>query len=443
MDTKKTALVLSGGGSRGAYEVGVWQALRYMGIKPDMVYGTSVGSINGAMVVQDKLDLAVSLWKELETDMIFDINLTEGRQSNSGLKEFLEKSFPDFKEKKGLLSRTPKAKKTAAKANDLFDKIEIAGFSLNEMQAYAKEILTNGGAGNTGLRKLLEKYVDETAIRNSKVEYGLTTVEIPTFTPHHLYINDIPKGLLHDYILASSAVFPAIKAQEINGKKFIDGGFADVMPINMAIKRGASHIICVYLDALGVKQEAKLQEDSSSPEEIITIESKWDLGNVLTFDKQNAARLINLGFLDALKTYDILQGEYYTFPRGEFDKKTLRDADAAAKVFELNPEIIYKRDNLNKILKEEIEKLKKYTDVPSWKEIPKDMSLRKAFFKEKAQDHLAIFKEGLLDSVLAIAIAQGMKDYPEVSEFFTRRGIKNINSDHVSCAHYLLKAGLV
>ena len=49
---RRTALVLSGGGSRGAYQCGVWQALSELGIKIDIVVGVSVGAINGAMVVQ-------------------------------------------------------------------------------------------------------------------------------------------------------------------------------------------------------------------------------------------------------------------------------------------------------------------------------------------------------------------------------------------------------
>ncbi|MFR4798878.1 MAG: patatin-like phospholipase family protein, partial [Lentihominibacter sp.] len=64
---KKTALVLSGGGSRGAYEIGVWKALKTLGIQIDMVMGTSVGAINGAMIVQDDLNLAENLWLQLET----------------------------------------------------------------------------------------------------------------------------------------------------------------------------------------------------------------------------------------------------------------------------------------------------------------------------------------------------------------------------------------
>ena len=58
---KKTALVLSGGGSRGAYEIGVWKALKKLRIRIHMAFGTSVGAINSAMVVQKDLKLAEEL----------------------------------------------------------------------------------------------------------------------------------------------------------------------------------------------------------------------------------------------------------------------------------------------------------------------------------------------------------------------------------------------
>ena len=82
METKeKTALVLGGGGARGAYEIGAWQALRETGQKIDMVFGASVGAINGAMVVQDAFDLAVTLWKEAKTEMVIDTSLIKSKRS--------------------------------------------------------------------------------------------------------------------------------------------------------------------------------------------------------------------------------------------------------------------------------------------------------------------------------------------------------------------------
>ena len=77
---KKTAFVLSGGGSRGAYEIGVWKALKELGVEIDMVFGTSVGAINGAMVAQDEPELAEKLWKQMETGH----DLRPGYGSGSG-----------------------------------------------------------------------------------------------------------------------------------------------------------------------------------------------------------------------------------------------------------------------------------------------------------------------------------------------------------------------
>jgi len=52
------ALVLSGGGARGAYQIGVWKALRELNIDIVAVYGTSVGAINGALIAYGDYDFA-------------------------------------------------------------------------------------------------------------------------------------------------------------------------------------------------------------------------------------------------------------------------------------------------------------------------------------------------------------------------------------------------
>lgn len=49
----KRALVLAGGGAKGSYQVGVWKALAELGWKPDIITGTSVGCLNGALFVLD------------------------------------------------------------------------------------------------------------------------------------------------------------------------------------------------------------------------------------------------------------------------------------------------------------------------------------------------------------------------------------------------------
>ncbi len=95
----KTALVLGGGGARGAYEIGVWQALREMNLRPDIITGSSVGAINGAVIAQDSFDMAVNLWKEISTPMVVDIG--KSRSKGSQLKKLLSKYLDETKIRKG------------------------------------------------------------------------------------------------------------------------------------------------------------------------------------------------------------------------------------------------------------------------------------------------------------------------------------------------------
>ena len=66
------AIVLAGGGSKGAYEIGVWKALRKLHISYDIVTGTSVGALNAALMVQKDYLRAMLLWHNLKSDMVYD-----------------------------------------------------------------------------------------------------------------------------------------------------------------------------------------------------------------------------------------------------------------------------------------------------------------------------------------------------------------------------------
>jgi NTE family protein len=73
---RPVAFVLSGGASLGAIQVGMLQALAEAGLEPDLVVGTSVGSLNGAVVAeQPSLDRAVTVlertWKGLRRRQVF------------------------------------------------------------------------------------------------------------------------------------------------------------------------------------------------------------------------------------------------------------------------------------------------------------------------------------------------------------------------------------
>lgn len=283
---KRRALVLSGGGSRGAYQIGVWKALTELGWTFDMVIGVSVGALNGSMVVQDEQLLAENLWRDLETDHVFDVT-------------------------------------SDAQTTD-----------------FALEFLKQGGAGTHGLKKFVDTYIDDQKIRDARMDLGVLVVEFPSLKPYYLWKEDIPKGRIGDFVMASSSAFPALQVYEIDGKKFVDGGFENNLPIHMAVDRGATDIVAVYLDAIGKFNKEK-ELASAENVNLTFIQTKWDLGNFLLFDRKNTARIIRLGYLETMKAFGVFDGNFYSFVKGEIEKRQLRGADVAAKIFELDPLILY------------------------------------------------------------------------------------------------------
>ena len=63
-------LVFMGGAAKGAYHLGVWQALRELDIPIRAVTGASIGSINGALVAQGDFDRAIETWHSIRMDQI-------------------------------------------------------------------------------------------------------------------------------------------------------------------------------------------------------------------------------------------------------------------------------------------------------------------------------------------------------------------------------------
>ena len=278
---EKYALVLSGGGARGAYEIGVWQALRELEIPIHIVTGASVGALNGCLVAQNKFDEAVELWERIETHHVFDVN-EDG-----------------------------------------------SGFKIN--------------TGTSGLAEIIREYADEDAIRNSEIDFGLVMVQLPDMKPHYLFVDQIEKGKLHDCVHASASFFPALEAVEIDGKKYIDGGYADVMPVKMAVEHGADHVIAVYLDGLGRLRRNRLKKAEEQTKSLRMIRSHWNLGDVLSFDINNTKRIMRLGYLDTMKAFEKIDGFKFSFEKDSFNTHDLLGADAAADAFGLDPSVIYNK----------------------------------------------------------------------------------------------------
>lgn len=263
---KKHALVLAGGGSRGSYQIGAWQALRELDWRIDLVTGTSVGALNGAMVVQDDFDQALAMWSRLETGMVLDMDEGSVEQMKTGL----------------------------------FGTIGVFG----------RELVKRGGAGYTSLQSIVQEFVHEDRVRASSRELGIVTVEMLHLSPRKLFTGEIEPGRLCDYLLASAACFPAFHSYEIDHVKYIDGGYTDNLPIQMALDRGAEEVVAVDLGGIGVGNKALLKAPN-----VTCVQCGWDLGNFLVFDKASSKRNIRLGYLDTMKAFQVYDGRSFAFVR--------------------------------------------------------------------------------------------------------------------------------
>ena len=87
----KRAVVLSGGGAKGGYEIGVWKALRRLDIDYDIVTGTSVGALIGELMVQKDYDKALKLWYFMDYSKVMDIEINGRFSTKKGREEIVKK----------------------------------------------------------------------------------------------------------------------------------------------------------------------------------------------------------------------------------------------------------------------------------------------------------------------------------------------------------------
>ena len=267
----KRAIVLSGGGARGAYQVGVWKTLRKLGIKYDIVTGTSIGSINGLMMVQNDYFKTLWLWISIGFDVIYD------------------SKFPN-------------------KYDTLSEMIDI-------YKEYVKHFLKQGGISTSKISNLIDHIFNWNKFSNSKIDYGLVTYNFTKKQPLSIIKKDLKENQVVEYVMASACCYPAFQKAEINGEKYIDGGYYDNMPINLAIEMGAEEIIAVDLEAIGFKKPIE-----KSNIKITYIKPRNDIGPFLVFDKKLAIRAIKYGYYDTMKQFNKLDGDKYTFKLNQLKK---------------------------------------------------------------------------------------------------------------------------
>ena len=267
----KKGLVLEGGGTKGAYQIGAYEALRDLGIKITGIAGTSIGALNGAFIAQGDFKAMKDIWVNYDYKSFMDID---------------EDTYERYKN-------------IEMKAKNLHDVVDLMN------KARKKQ-----GIDITPLRKLLEEKINEDKIRKSNIDFGITTAYWDgKIFPQLLYVEDIPRGRLVDYLIASASL-PIFDLDKLDDKLYLDGMFSDNIPINMLAQRGYDDIVVIRLvdDFLGKRIINKYNNLN-----LKVIVPSQSLGGSLNKDKDHMESNIKLGYLDTMKAYKRYDGVKYFF----------------------------------------------------------------------------------------------------------------------------------
>lgn len=255
-------LVLAGGGARGSYQIGVKRALDELGFQPTVFTGTSVGCLNAALFAQEMDDIAESMWLTISDK---DVLVMPEKLWGKELLEFL------------------------------------------------RDVRDGNGMDVSPLEESVRMLIDEPRLRSLSVKYGLITVNRHTLKPLEVGLDEIPEGQLADYMMASAACFPAIRPHQVGTEEYIDGGYYENMPIDLAARLGADDIVAVNLDGIGFSRRPKAKNIK-----VRYVESYWPLGAILKFDPSLSRRNIKLGYLDTYRAFHKLKGVAYSFSAAEY-----------------------------------------------------------------------------------------------------------------------------
>jgi NTE family protein len=186
-----TAFVLGGGGLLGAVEVGMLRALLEAGVRPDLIVGTSVGALNGALVATDPeprvVDRLVRLW-----------------ESAAGSGEV----YGD-----GPVRQVTRAVRT--------------GTHLHSTKP---------------LRDRLHQELGDLAFAELAVPFQCCAASIERAAEH--WFTD---GRVVDAVVASAAVPGLLRAAEVDGEHYLDGGIVNSIPVGRAVECGATTVFVLQV----------------------------------------------------------------------------------------------------------------------------------------------------------------------------------------------------
>lgn len=259
-----TALVLSGGGAKGAYEIGVWKALIELDLVRNItaVSGTSIGALNGALFVDGDYDKAANLWETLTSEKVLKPNILP-------FIKCLYSLVPGISKKRDLLS------------SGLLCFSDLGLFSSNV------------------LKNIIYKTIDLNQISLSRMHFYVTCTEFPQMKAVYFKLNKQSHSHIRKVLMASAALPVIFDDVDINKKNYYDGGLVDNTPIKPLYDLGYRKFIVVLL---GKKNGFNTEKFPDGEFTIIAPQKRLGgfFKGTLNFDPELSVKNMALGYDDAI-----------------------------------------------------------------------------------------------------------------------------------------------
>ena len=253
----KIGLVFAGGGGKGAYQVGVWKAIKEYELDQRItaISGTSVGALNGVLFATSSVDRARDVWLNISPDKILSLDFTSWLQKFQGNVIDIPQSIVELFAGRGVFSRK-------------------------------------------GLTEIIQQSVHLSLINTRSIPVYATAYDARKRQPHYFLLNRLSDDEKLRALLASSALPFVFDPVKINNQTYWDGGLTDNTPVTPLYDMGCSTILVVHLNRTTVIDESKY-----SNAKIIEIFPKDSLGELfdgtLDFSPTNAQIRIGQGYRDA------------------------------------------------------------------------------------------------------------------------------------------------
>jgi NTE family protein len=262
---RRLGLCLSGGGARGAYQVGCLKALEELGIleKVYAISGTSIGSVNASLLACKTVDEMKDLWINYPASD-FNKDTSIFKMLRERKMEVVNKGIYEIKALEQLLE----------------DNLDLD--KLKQKKVFVT--LSPAGMDNEGAMGLLKASFRHYLRNDSQVIYS----------PLH----EQDKKDITTQILASCSipfVFPSVS---LEGQQVFDGGLFDNVPVKPLVDAGCDTVIVIHLHRIFFINKNRFPGIN-----LYEIRSWKSLGGLLNFDSDQALKRFNMGYEDAMKYF--------------------------------------------------------------------------------------------------------------------------------------------